>query len=659
MTDLESALWAIDPAALNYSDWVAVGMALKAEGVECSLWDEWSRQDGRRWKAGDCEAKWRSFSGSAGAGQVSGGTIFHMAMERGWKPPLREDLVMGWNDPLENDGGASGLPESGAAQLRLYLSTLFRPGDLVGYVSTDVFPASDGVLRPGRGIARPLEELLASLDRHPEDIGWTIGDYQPEAGCWIRFNPLDGQGFRNENVTAYRYALVECDTMPVEEQEQKYRELRLPMAAMVYSGGKSVHAIVRIDAQDAEEYRERVGVLYRYLEENGVPVDVQNKNPSRLSRMPGVSRRGVLQRLMAVNVGPASWAAWRDWVEDSEGAPIEDFDEVRLSPPPLPEELIEGILRRGHKMLISGSSKAGKSFLLMELCAAIATGGEWLGFRCRQGRVLYVNLEIDRASAFDRIRRICEAMGLDDLHHNLQVLNLRGRAVPLNELVPRLVARMRDRHFDAVVIDPIYKVITGDENNASDMGAFCNQFDRLATETGCSVIYCHHHSKGAQGAKRAMDRASGSGVFARDPDAQLDMIELVLSDDLKNYVRDGNATAWRLESSLREFPNIRPVNFWFEYPIHRVDESGELERAYAEGDPMANLELNPKRTSAEERLRRLDTAYAVCSINPPVKVTDMADYLGISRKSIVRYVEEYADIYRIENGCIGRIPYEA
>ena len=51
--------------------------------------------------------------------------------------------------------------------------------------------------------------------------------------------------------------------------------------------------------------------------------------------------------------------------------------------------------------------------------------------------------------------------------------------------------------------------------------------------------------------KRAMDRASGSGVFARDPDAQLDMIELELTDDIKNNVRDGNATAWRLESSLR------------------------------------------------------------------------------------------------------------
>ena len=137
--------------------------------------------------------------------------------------------------------------------------------------------------------------------------------------------------------------------------------------------------------------------------------------------------------------------------------------------------------------------------------------------------------------------------------------DLRGHAVPLNELVPKLVRRVKDQHLTAIVIDPIYKVIMGDENNASDMGAFCNQFDKICMETGCSVIYCHHHSKGAQGAKKAMDRASGSGVFARDPDAQLDMIELELSDDIKNFVRDGYATGWRLESSLREFPNIKPA----------------------------------------------------------------------------------------------------
>ncbi|WP_346352748.1 AAA family ATPase [Faecalibacterium taiwanense] len=75
------------------------------------------------------------------------------------------------------------------------------------------------------------------------------------------------------------------------------------------------------------------------------------------------------------------------------------------------------------------------------------------------------------------------------------------------------------------MLDPIYKVITGDENSADQMAKFCNQFDLVCRELDCAVIYCHHHSKGAQGGKRSMDRASGSGVFARDPDAMLDMTE--------------------------------------------------------------------------------------------------------------------------------------
>ena len=53
--------------------------------------------------------------------------------------------------------------------------------------------------------------------------------------------------------------------------------------------------------------------------------------------------------------------------------------------------LIDGILRQGHKMLIAGPSKAGKSFLQIELCIAIAEGRKWLGLAAAaQGRVLYV-----------------------------------------------------------------------------------------------------------------------------------------------------------------------------------------------------------------------------------------------------------------------------
>ena len=46
--------------------------------------------------------------------------------------------------------------------------------------------------------------------------------------------------------------------------------------------------------------------------------------------------------------------------------------------PELPPELIEGVIRKGGKLLIAGASKAGKSYLLIELAVAVATGGWWL-----------------------------------------------------------------------------------------------------------------------------------------------------------------------------------------------------------------------------------------------------------------------------------------
>lgn len=56
--------------------------------------------------------------------------------------------------------------------------------------------------------------------------------------------------------------MVESDTTDITHQNQIIRELELPIACLVYSGGKSLHAIVRIDAANFEEYRKRVDYLY-------------------------------------------------------------------------------------------------------------------------------------------------------------------------------------------------------------------------------------------------------------------------------------------------------------------------------------------------------------------------------------------------------------
>lgn len=654
-----AALKAIDVAGLSHDEWIRVGMALKEEGFPCSIWDDWSRNDSR-YHPGECERKWDSFHGSSAP--VTGGTIVQMAKDRGWTPIGSINIGMDWDDVIEYDG--DGVPSGPVPpkdwnpvnDLLMYLELLFDPDDHVSYVTNDVWQDQDGKWLPSKGVYdRTAGELIESLKKHPDDLGATVGDWKDEAGAWIRFNALDGSGVKNTNVAKFRFALVESDTLPVPEQDALYRKLELPIAALVHSGGKSLHAIVRVDAENYDEYRKRVDFLYNFLAKNGVDIDKQNRNPSRLSRMPGVTRNGKRQYLAATNIGRKSWADWMDFVE---GVSDDLPDMVPLStyqnaPPELPEELIEGVLRRGHKMLIAGSSKAGKSFLLMELCIAIAEGMPWLGFSCKQGRVLYVNLEIDPASAINRFLKIYEALGIPIGNADgIVIWNLRGHAVPLDQLVPKLIRRVRDQHFDAIIIDPIYKVITGDENNASDMGFFCNQFDKICAETGCSVIYCHHHSKGAQGAKRAMDRASGSGVFARDPDAQLDMIQLELTDDLMNNVRDGNATAWRLESSLREFPNIIPVNFWFEYPIHRLDASGALQQAPAQGTAAAGQVKNSCSKSSDTAADEFRSAYQALSFQDEVSVQDMMGYLQVSDKTVYARIKKMGGEFSVKKGRI-------
>ena len=663
MDNILEALKHIEVSNLSYQEWVNVGMALKAEGYPCSVWDDWSRNDSR-YKRGECDRKWGSFTGSSTP--ITGGTIVQMAKSYGFIPRAFDgDGCMEWNDIIEYDGNGATyeipVPMTPAEQLIKYLETLFKPDELVGYVTNDVWQDTEGKWMPSKGVFdRTAGELIASIKKHPDDLGATIGDWKAECGAWIRFNPLDGSGVKNDNITRFTYALVESDDMPISEQDAIYRKLELPIATLTHSAGKSLHAIVRVDAENYEEYRKRVDFLYDFLEKNGLKVDKQNRNPSRLSRMPGVTRNGQIQTLITTNIGRKSWIEWLDFVEgaNDELPSLSNLAEELKCPPKLPEELIEGVLRCGHKMLISGSSKAGKSFLLMELAIALSEGMEWLGFKCKKSKVLYVNLEIDSASCINRFAEIYKALKIAPKHsEDISIWNLRGHAVPLDKLVPKLLRRIANLHYDAVIIDPIYKVIMGDENNASEMGAFCNQFDKICNETGCATIYCHHHSKGAQGFKKAMDRASGSGVFARDPDAQLDMIQLETSEEfLCDYAEDINSTAWRLESSLREFPNFKPRNFWFQYPIHKLDTKGNLGKLFSEGDPKGNLSKSGKRNQTpESRKEEFDRAFDILvEEDGSCDVDAIAEYLDLKERTVRERIREFRSEYKYKNGRIKR-----
>lgn len=677
--DIKEILDNLNPAELTYTEWLNVGMALQLEGYSVDVWDSWSKNDSR-YRNGECRRKWNGFHGHCSP--VTAGTIVQLAKDHGWAPEYGHELD--WEDTIERDSYVvvdkdwledreviePGDAWNPAEQLVRYLETLFEANENVGYVTESWEKTDEKGTRwlPQKGHwDRTAGQLIEQLNHCTDgDIGSVLGDYNQAAGAWIRFNPLDGQGCKNTNVTEFRYALVESDDMEIEQQHAIIRELELPVACLVHSGGKSLHAIVRVDAGNCEEYKKRVDYLYSICRKNGLKVDTQNKNPSRLSRMPGVIRNGQKQFLVDTNIGKETWAEWHEWIESvNDDLPDpEGLQGIWENLPDLSPALIEGVLRQGHKMLIAGPSKAGKSFLLIEMCICIAEGRKWLKWNCAQGKVLYVNLELDRASCLHRFKDVYQAMGISAKNlQNIDIWNLRGKSVPMDKLAPKLIRRAAKKNYIAIVIDPIYKVITGDENSADQMAQFCNQFDKICTELGTAVIYCHHHSKGAQGGKRSMDRASGSGVFARDPDALLDLIELEVSDSLllqeennaicracKMYLdshfaweddlsqddlcsrtkmleyckeklsigqmatlqfnidqevsRVHKMTAWRIEGTLREFPSFDPISLWFDYPVHRIDRSGVLNDIRPDEEKPAWQKGKESRKKQGEQIRK-------------------------------------------------------
>ena len=228
---------------------------------------------------------------------------------------------------------------------------------------------------------------------------------------------------------------------------------------------------------------------------------------------------------------------------------------IAAEEPELPEELVHKLLHRGCKMVLGGGSKSFKTWALADLALSISSGTPWWGLETSKGLVVYLNFEIQAGFFHYRLREIAKAKGVE-IDDNLLVWNLRGYAEPAALLLPELAKRLTGRNVIAFVIDPVYKLALGtDENAAGETAKLLNEFEKLAETTGAAVIFGAHFSKGNQSGKEAMDRISGSGVFARDPDAILTMTR---------HAEDG---AFTVDATLSNCPPLDPFTVKWEYPL--------------------------------------------------------------------------------------------
>lgn len=225
---------------------------------------------------------------------------------------------------------------------------------------------------------------------------------------------------------------------------------------------------------------------------------------------------------------------------------------------PLPDELIKGVLYRGNKLVLGGGSKTFKTWTLFDLSVAIAHGLHWLGFETIQGRVLYVNFEIPPAFFQRRLKAILTKRELELQRAKLEIWNLRGHAGSHQILIPKLIDYAAKRNYSLIVLDPIYKLY-GDlnENSASDVAKLLNSLEDLADSAGAAIAYGAHYSKGNQALKEAVDRISGSGVFARDPDSML------------SFTKHEQPNSFTVDLILRNHTSIEPFVVTWDYPMFK------------------------------------------------------------------------------------------
>ncbi len=339
------ALASLRGVRMSYDEVRNLCAASKAAGLSFGDFEGWARASFSEYDPEETRKHWESFEEGGG---VTAGTLMFMARERGWTPgeraaapgggakadaaprstprksrPASYPVLKGIADPGEWDRPVARdtTPEQMQAE---FINAVFMPGDYVNVVVDHMLSKQGKPYPINSGITAEVGELLHASGDEGRNIA---ADADPNAGAWVRANAVTPTGsgrngsYRDADVTAFRTAIVECDELPIERQAELIRALRLPCAAVTYSGGKSLHALVRADAGNPEEYRERVNYLFGVCAANGLAVDHNCRNPSRFTRLPGVQRGDGFQALMATGQGCESWDEWETFVRDKTPVP--------------------------------------------------------------------------------------------------------------------------------------------------------------------------------------------------------------------------------------------------------------------------------------------------------------------------------------------------
>ena len=245
--------------------------------------------------------------------------------------------------------------------------------------------------------------------------------------------------------------------------------------------------------------------------------------------------------------------------------------------------LVRDVFHGGEIIILWGESQAGKTVLLLDMVAAIASGADWAGHPVAQTNVVYVALE-GQIGVRTRVQALEHDKGighLEGIHYVFNPCNVASEQ-DVNELA--LTALKHQAKF--IVIDTLSASIAGlaEENSNSAMAGMIANVQRLTQMTGAAVLLVHHCGNDP---KRG---ARGAYALHANPDVSIEV------------GRSGEDRYWRLDKGRDGEPaggcfKIQGISF---QPEHETEPLKSIVVRHIE-DAEAPAALPSPKTKGQER----------------------------------------------------------
>jgi len=338
----------------------------------------------------------------------------------------------------------------------------------------------------------------------------------------------------------------------------------------------------RVDHFTVGDYLDRIGRkvnTYRY-NDMVVYLDTHSlRSLAQIVRSQGVRRRKreaalALARVLSDGGKGLALAEWRmrAALEEQETLDnrVEHYEAHELCDVVFPAEADlwgDGILTRKSACMISAYAKSYKTMLALNLAIALAGGADYLGFHVPEPvRVLYVQGEVSMRNMQARIQTMLRERA--PVRGNLVVVNWRGEKLTTRTGYESMVRLIQEHHPTVVMIDPLYKVHTFDENKSAEMVKLTSAFDWLIERHGITLVLVHHHGKHKEGTgKLSPERIRGSSTMFDYVDTS---IRMTRSEDEPGQVK--LAFTLRNNDDPPDMTVRMNANLWF----HRTDHEGAL-----------------------------------------------------------------------------------